>query len=360
MLRDILSLTFVAGLIAYFSPSPWWSTDRDVYERMAREWVVPSCNDFHCFRPFVSWILGRIPGPPLLIWKSYAVLCQVGAGLAMSHWVQRWGASASTGRMIAWLTALGSGACYTFFDPHTSDPLMHLLGPLLMLLIDHERVVTATVIALAGVMAKEFAAAPLVIAATYRALRHEWVQARSLAIGAGLVFGSWALWQTMARTILGYITGPTYSADLTRGGFIVFWLELIPPLLAAMLVAAVFGGLWLLWAAGLVRGPSRLRSLTFAAIPVILIFTALQQPERALWNFAFIAMPAVAVVLNQVPARFGWLLVAAQVLLNARSGGQLPMVPPSRLTLLLSVAIAIGMIAASARRSGASSSRSTC
>ena len=73
-------MVVVLGAVAWASPQPWWATDRDVYERMGREWIVPGCNDFHCFRPLVSWVLGRIPGPPLLIWKIYAVLCQAAAG----------------------------------------------------------------------------------------------------------------------------------------------------------------------------------------------------------------------------------------------------------------------------------------
>ena len=83
---EVALMMAVLGAIAWLSPQPWWETDRDVYERLGREWMVPGCNDFHCFRPLVSWVLGRLPGPPLVIWKSYAVLCQAGAGLAMALW----------------------------------------------------------------------------------------------------------------------------------------------------------------------------------------------------------------------------------------------------------------------------------
>src|SRR6185436_7392286 len=168
---EFVCLVGALGAAAWLAPQPSWQTDRDIYERMGREWVVPGCNDFHCFRPLASWILGRIPGPPIVIWKAYAVVCQSGAAVAMAHWVRRWNVSPATLRMTAWLTAFGSGACYTLFDPHTSDPLMHLLGPALMLLIDRGRIGAATAMSAAGMFAKEFAALPLAISAATRGLQ---------------------------------------------------------------------------------------------------------------------------------------------------------------------------------------------
>ena len=337
-------MVVVLGAVAWASPQPWWATDRDVYERMGREWIVPGCNDFHCFRPLVSWVLGRIPGPPLLIWKIYAVLCQAAAGYIMALWVLRWQASRSTARMIAWLTALGSGACYTLFDPYSSDPLMHLLGPMVMLMIDRGRLGAATLMSVVGVFAKEFAAVPLVISAAARGVQQRWPEMRRLTFAAIAVVVMWAAWQIFARTQLHYTTGPTYSADLTSGGYLVFWLLTLSTTLVITLMAMVLGGLWLLWLAGLYWGPRELRQVTFAAIPALLIFNALQQPDRALWNFAFLVMPAAAIMLDRAPAALGWLLVAAQALLNARFGAQLSMLPPARVTLAASVVIAVVLV----------------
>lgn len=328
------------GLVAYLAPVPWWDTDRGVYERMAREWLVPGCNDFHCFRPLVSWILGRIPGSPLVIWKAYAAICQTGAGVAMAFWVMRWGLPARSAAKVAWLTALGSGACYTLFDPFTSDPLIHLLGPVLLLLIDQRRHATAATLTTIGVMAKEFAAVPLVVGTVYRALRNQWRDARTLAIGSIVTIGAWAAWQVYARTQLGYTTGPTYSADLSTGGYVVFWLLTLSPALVASLMAMVLGGLWLLWAAGLLWASRPLRQFTLASLPAILLFNALQQPDRALWNFAFVVMPAAAVLLDRAPAALGWIFVAAQAILNVRFGAQLAQAPPARVTFVIAASLA--------------------
>ena len=337
---ELVLMVAVLGTAAWLSPQPWWETDRDVYERMGREWVVPGCNDFHCFRPLVSWVLGRVPGPPLVIWKAYAVLCQAGAALAMFYWARRWHASQRSARMVAWLTALGSGACYTLFDPFTSDPLMHLLGPALMLAIDRGRVGLATSVSMAGVFAKEFAAVPLAIAAATRALQERWPETRRLSLAAIAVVAVWALWQLFARTQLNYTTGPTYSADVTTGGYVVFWMLTLSTTLVFTLIAMVLGALWLLWPVGLLWGTRELRQLTFASMPPLLVFNALQQPDRALWNFAFIVMPAVAIVLDRAPAGLGWLLVGTQALLNLRLGAQLLQLPPARLMLAAGMVIA--------------------
>ena len=337
-------LLVVAGVMAFFAPQAAYETDRGVYERMGHEWPVPGCHDIHCFRPLVSWVLGRLPGPPIVIWKAYAVIAQVGAGLAMAHWVMRWGVSPSTARMVAWLTALGSGACYTLFDPYTSDPLMHLLAPVLMLLIDRGRAVPATALSVAGIMAKEFAAVPIIVGAAYRALRDQWRDASRLALGGVVVVLVWAGWQLFARNILGYTTGSSYSADLTTGSFLVFWLLTLSPSLVATVMAMVLGGLWLLWPVGLLWGPRELRQLTFASAPAILIFNALQQPDRALWNFAFVLMPAVAIVLDRVPPVLGWMFVAAQAVLNARFGAQLLQLPPARISLTIAAILAAVII----------------
>jgi hypothetical protein len=341
---ELAVMAVVLGAAAWLSPQPWWDTDRNVYERLGREWVVPGCNDFHCFRPLVSWVLGRIPGPPLVIWKTYAVLCQLGAAVAMLHWARRWHATPRSARMVAWLTALGSGACYTLFDPYTSDPLMHLLGPALMLAIDRGRFGLATTASAIGVFAKEFAAVPLAVSAAARALNGKWAETRRLVAATAIVLAVWAAWQLIARTQLDYTTGPTYSADVTTGGYLVFWLLTLSTTLVVTLITMVLGGLWLLWPAGLYWGPRELRQLTFASLPALLVFNALQQPDRALWNFAFLVMPSAAIVLDRAPASLGWALVGAQGLLNLRFGAQLPSVPPARLSLAVAALVAAAIV----------------
>lgn len=351
--RRYVLVAGVLAIVAALVPSPWWATDKDVYERMSRDWFIPGCNDFHCFRPLVSMVLGLVPGSGALEWKAYAVACEAGAAVLMGIWVSRLGASARASSMVVWLTALGSGSLYTLFDPHTSDPFMHLLGAGIVVLWTDLRFGPAMVLSAAGVLAKEFAAVPLAVLAATRALQARWPEFRLAAAGAAGAIGAWAAWQLVARSTLGYVTGPTYSADVTTGGFLVFWLLNLSSALVIASLLMTFGGLWLLWPAGLVWGSREIRQLTLAALPPMLVFTALQQPERALWNFAIIVTPAVAVVLDRVPAAVGWSIVGSQVLLNLRFGAQLPFMPSARILFAVSAAVAAAGLGLAWRRAPA-------
>jgi hypothetical protein len=356
-IRWFLPVLAVLAIVATLTPSPWWATDKDLYERMSREWLIPGCSDIHCFRPLVSVTLGLLPGPSSFKWLAYAVICEAGAATLMGLWVSRLGASARTSTMVVWLTALGSGSLYTLFDPHTSDPLMHLIGPAVMLAWVDGRFAAAIAFSVAGILAKEFAAVPIAVITATLALRGRWREFRIAAAGTAGAVALWAAWQVVARVALGYGNGLTHSADFASGGFLVFWMMNISSMLVIASLAMAYGALWLLWPAGLWGGTTEIRQLTFAALPPMLVFFALQQPERALWNFAVIVMPAVAVVLDRIPPILGWAVVGGQMLLNLRFGAQLTFMPSARILFAVTVLIAVIAVwqgRASAARTGAS------
>ena len=200
---DTIALFAAVAGVAFLAPPPWFNTDRHMYERVAGEIVIPYCSDLHCFRPLVPWLLGLVPGPAILVWKLYAVVFQVAAGVAMAAWARHAGASGSAIPQVAWLTALGAGACQTLFDPFTADPVMHLLGPALMLMIARRQAGDATRLAAVGVLAKEFAAVPLLTGAIAALVRRQWRWGARLAAGFVVVVAVWAAWQFEARYVLG-------------------------------------------------------------------------------------------------------------------------------------------------------------
>ncbi|MDO8680106.1 MAG: hypothetical protein Q7R30_16400 [Acidobacteriota bacterium] len=337
-----LAVVLVLGLVATLSPIPKFLTDKDVYEQMSREWVIPNCDDLQCFRVLVPITLGFIPiGSGYLKWRAYAVVCEAVAAVLMGRWVRMLGASHRASQQVTWLTALGAGSLYTLFDPFTADPLMHAMGPLLMVLLFGGWILTAALVAAAGVFGKEFAAVPLFVAGV------TWLQQRRIAhsvralVAFGCVVAIWSAWQLSSRAVWNYAP-VQHSGKLLEGAFLAFWLANIGPALAVVSIAAAFGALWILWPAGVAWGTRELRQLTVAAMLPLLFFNYVQQPDRALWNFAFAVMPAAAVVLDRIPAALGWLLVAVQALLNLRIGAQLPFVPPVRATLV--AAMALGLV----------------
>lgn len=357
MLSLFALLASPLAAIAALSPAPWWPTDRDIYLRVGEEWLIPGCTDFHCFRVLVPWVIERFPGDAMLRWKVYAVLCQAGAGVVMAQLVTALGARERAARQVAWMTALGSGALYTLFDPHSGDPLMHVLAPLAMLALVRNRLASAGIATVAGVFAKEFVVVPAVVVGLTRAQQYRLREAaRVLAIAAGATV-VWMAWQLTLRWGLGYTSGATRSAEFGLGSYLSFWLLEISPSLALASVALSLGALWIVWPAGVLWGSRELRQMTFAAVPTILIFSAVQQPDRALWNFAFLVLPAAAVVLERVPPALGWGLVVMQVLANLRVGAQLPFVPPAAVSLAAAGLIALASVAwVAMRRERAASS----
>ena len=335
-----LMVAGVLGMIAAAAPFPSFLTDKDIYEKLGRELIIAQCDDLQCFRVLVPWTLGLIPGGGYLKWRLYALLCETGAAILMGWWVVRLGASPRAALQVTWLTALGAGSLYTLYDPFTADPLMHLLGPLLLLLLFADRIGPAAIVGVAGIFGKEFAAVPFWVAGvTWLQQRDTGRATQALAVFAG-VTGTWAVWQLATRSLGGY-TPVQHSGDLLHGAFLMFWLTHISPWLAVVAVGGAYGALWLLWPAGVAWGSRELRQLTAATILPLLAFNYVQQPDRALWNFAFAVMPAVAVVLDRIPSALGWSLVVVQALVNLRFGAQLAFVPTARATL--AVAMVLGL-----------------
>ena len=334
----------VLALVAFLAPLPTFVTDKDIYERMSRQWMIPNCDDLQCFRVVVPWTLGLLPGDGYIKWRTYAVVCQALAALLMGVWVKKLGAGERAVAQVTWLTALGTGSLYTLFDPFTADPLMHLIGPALMVLMFDGRTRAAIALTAVAVLAKEFAAVPLVVSALVRLQQRRFTEASTLGAWAMLVIALWGAWNLYARTAWGYSTIYSHSDNLLSGGFIAFWLDNISVTLALTAVAAVFGGLWVLWPAGVHLGPPFVRHVTWAAAVPLVLFNYVQQPDRALWNFAFVVMPAAAMVLDRVSAGLGWTLVAIQALVGLRIGAQLTVVPSVRLTLVAALVTAIVVV----------------
>ena len=334
-------LVAVLGGIASLTPTPIYPTDMDLYDRIGREWFIRRCDELHCSRVLMPWLLGLLPGASVIKWKIASVLLEAGAALAMERWVLRLGAPARAASQVMWLTALGSGSLYTLYDPHTADALMHLLGPSLMLLLFNAQLAAAIVIAVVGVFGKEFAAVPLFVAAVTWFQQRQWAEMRSATIGFLLVAGVWVAWMLTLRTVFDYNYGKSSSADLMGGGFLFYWLARLPISTIVGSLVMTLSGLWILWPAGLVAGPRVLTQLTLSALPCILVWCYVQQPDRAIWNFGFVVMPAAAVILANTAPMVGWGLVAAHAMINLRFGAQLTFVPPARFALALAVGLAV-------------------
>jgi hypothetical protein len=328
------------AIIAYLSPAPNRVTDQGVYERTADEFVVTDCADLHCFRVLVPWLLGPLPGPSIVKWKTYAVVANATAAVAVLALALAWALPFRAAAMAATLSALGFGSLYTLHDVFTSDPLMFALGPILVLLLASERSAIAALVSSIGVLAKEFAAAPVYVFAAASLLQRRMPQAWRALAAANCALIAWLLLQFTLMLRFNYGYGDNPSTHLMSGGYLAKWLSEQSARGAATAMFNEFGVLWLLAPIGLFLAPAALRVFALASIPVALVFGYVQQPDRALWNFHFVVTPLSAIVLSRLPQAAAWTIIGLFAFANLRVGAQLMFVPAARIALALSVLIA--------------------
>ena len=338
------------GLIAWASPLPQRVTDRDVYEATAAHGVVPDCSDIHCFRVLVPWLLAPLPGASIVKWKVYAVVSNAAAGMAVFALCLTLG----LGSRAAWFASIGSafgfGSLYTLHDVYSSDPLMYFLGPLLTNELLVGRFALAAAVGAAGVMAKEFAAAPFYLATLSMAIERRWRECVRAFVAGNAVFIVWLLMTLTLMLRFNYTYAGSASADLGGGANLVGWLSRQSTRGIAAAMFNEFGVLYILTPVGFFLAPTRLRILAVASLPIAAFFGYVQQPDRALWNLHFLVVPMAALVLERAPM-LGSLTLAAFVVGNLRVGAQLPIAAAGKLALATSLVLGAATVVTALRRS---------
>jgi hypothetical protein len=344
-----LALLVVLAAVAVLAPPPG-STDRGFYEQLGRELIVRDCADIHCFRPLVPGILEQLPGPSAFKWKAYAVIANAVAALAVGRFSLLIGLSAPAALAATWLAALGTGSLYSLFDPHTADPLMYMLGPLLAIQLWRGQIGRAGWLSAVGVFAKEFAAAPLWIFTGSAVLMRRWPAAGRLLLVSAAVMLVWLAKQTGLMVLLNYRFGFTASDDLLHGGYIATWLSRVGWSGALMYLFTAFGALYLLLPAGFLRAGREVRMLALATAPAAAAFLYVEQPERAFWNFHFVVIPLAVLALEALPAWAMAFFVAASGIVGLRFGAQFEIRSIARAALIVALVIAGAAIVETLRR----------
>jgi hypothetical protein len=339
--------------IAFLSPLPDRVTDRDVYEATASRIIVRDCGDLHCFRALVPWVLGPLPGPSIVRWKAYAVVCNTAASLAMFPLALAFGLS----RRGAWLSSIvsgfGFGALYTLHDPYTADPLMFALGPVITNALLECRLALAATFGIVGVLAKEFAAAPLFLFAAYSAMERRWSTFGQVLVAANAALIVWLLFTLTLMIGFNYSYGGSDSANLATGAGLLPWLQRQSLRGIAAAMFNEFGALYVLAPVGWLFAPRQLRLLLVASLPVAMVLAYVQQPDRALWNLHFLVVPLAALVLDRVSPAVAWATVVAYAAGNLRVGAQLPMALAGQAAIACSLALALACAAVALRGAGA-------
>jgi len=336
-------MVMVLGIVAWLSPPPW-PTDQRMMEQVGQGVIIPGCADLNCFRILIPATVESFPGPSLPRWRVYAVLANVGAALATGRLALELGLIPRAATLAMWLAALGAGSLSTVHHPYNADPFVLFLAPVTTLLLLRGRAAAGGVVAALGIFAKEFAAAPLFIAAGAAALRREWVTFRRGLALALAVTGLWVCLQLALMVMFEYSYNQNPSSRPLEGGYLALWIRTMTPATALFALFGAYGAVYLLIPSGLWLAPERLRHLAIAAVPAALAFAYVATPERALWNFYFLMIPLGALVLAYLPAPLGWAFVACYGLANLRIGAQITGIPSSRFALGISTIIAAGAV----------------
>jgi hypothetical protein len=319
-----VGIGIVLALIAAFAPKPNYLTDRGVYERIGRELIIPDCSSLHCTRVLVAWLVEYLPGLSAFNWKLYAVVGNTAAALGVARLCVWFGLSVASSRIAAVLVAFGAGAQLTLFDPYTSDPFIYGVTPWVTLLLLEERVAAAGVVGTVGTLAKEFAAAPLWIFTLYAALARRWDLVLKGAIAASVATAAWLLLQLSLIFSQNYSFAGSPSSQLLEGGYLSRWLPALGPLRAIGALVLHLGPLGLLAATGVRRAPLALRRIALAAAPAALIFSYVQQPDRALWNFQFVLIPLAVASLHGAKRWQRAMFVASYAAVNLKAAADMP------------------------------------
>jgi hypothetical protein len=231
---------------------------------------------------------------------------------------------------------------YTLHDPFTSDPLMFAVGPATTAALTVGRFGTAAAIGVIGVLAKEFAAAPLYAFTAWAVVERRWLAAARAFAAANAAFIAWALLTITLMLRFDYTYGwnGNGSADFGNGAALALWLRHQSARGIAFAMFNEFGALYVLAPAGFLLAPRSLRRLVLVSLPIAAIFGYVQQPDRGLWNFHYLVAPLAVLVLERVPVPLAWTTITSFAIGNLRVGAQLPIAGVARWAIALSLVLA--------------------
>jgi hypothetical protein len=283
----------------------------------------------------------------VLKWKAFAVVFDVAAAFAVFDLCLTFGLSQRVATTALSLTVFGFGSMFALWDPFNADPLMFYLGPAVTRWLLEERYARVALVTCVTVLAKEFVVMAVAMFGVWAAWTRQWRAARMAFLTAAVAFVLWGGFQLLLMRLFNYSysgVGTAPATNLLSGSFLFLWLSLMPPRAALAAIVNEFGAVYLLIPFGWLSAPRTLKQLSVAAVPFAAFLAYVEQPDRALWNFHFLAFPLAAIVLEDLPAAARWTFVALYAIANARAGAQLGFAPPVTLTLAASGVIAVAAI----------------
>jgi hypothetical protein len=340
------ALALALGAAAYLAAPP---ATGNFYAQATELRIVPGCSEIQCFRVLIPWVLGALPASTTLKWKAFDVACDVLAALAVFDLCLAFGLERKTATLALLLSAFGFGSLYALWETFTADPMMFWLAPVVTRWFLENRAAAWAALAWISVLAKEFVVMTVAMLGVAAAWQGDWTRARQAFGVAGVAFAIWIAVQAVLMRLFGYSYTGSATAAASRiwaGSYLAVWLMHLSPASAAAALYAELGALYLLAPVGWVSAPSALKRLTLAALPFAAFLAYVEQPDRALWNFHFLACPLAAIVLADASRALQGAFIAFYAAANLRVGAHIDQMPPARFAFAASALIAVMAIAA--------------
>ncbi|MEP6783952.1 MAG: hypothetical protein ABI983_09795 [Acidobacteriota bacterium] len=336
----------LAAVIAGAAPSQPVLTDRNDYDYNAKRWLTAYCpNSIMCYRILVPALLEFVPVDAEPRWRGYQWLAHTATGAVVAM-----AAAPIAAPLISSVLLQSSyGFAFTAYDPYSPDPFVFLIAALTLYLWLVDRVLAMTLMAGAGVFAKEtvalVASVPAIaVLLSDRMQKWRWFEPAVVAWSLLLFFHWWM------DTYAGWSIRQSQSSNFLTGSCLVLsWRNSFGTKM--LLLFAPFGFGWVFAALGYRYATPPFRQLALGAVLPIAALAYVQTPERALGNAFFVIVPLAAAFLSRVSPAAAWAAAITNGLVTAKIGLSAPWLPSSSILMFPAALSAVWAIASSRRQS---------
>lgn len=336
----------LSAAIAGGAPPQPVLSDRNDYEYNFKRWLTAYCpNTIMCYRILVPALLDFVPVDPQPRWRAYQWLSHTASGSLLATAA----APIASPFLTTVLVQSSYGFAFTAYDPYTPDPFVFLIAALTLYLWLLDRILAMTLMAAAGVFAKEtvalIASAPAIaVLLSERIKKWRWFEPAIVAWSL-LLFFHWYM-----DTYAGWSVHGNASSNFSTGSWLALWWK-NPIGTKVLLLFAPFGFGWVFALLGYRYATAPFRQLALGAALPIAALVYVQTPERALGNAFFVVVPLAAAFLSRVRPAAAWSAAITNGLVTAKIGLSAAWLPSSSILMIPAALAAVWAIASAPRQS---------
>jgi hypothetical protein len=333
----------LAVVLQLAAPAQPVRSDRLEYEYAGKHGLEPGCpHDVYCYRVLVPLLLEQVPLDPDVRWRVYAATAKALAAFVVAVVVGSLTTVSHAPLLASFITQTTFGFTLTAYDPYTADPLVFLAAALLLLAWMREWLWLAIAVSVVGVFAKEtvvlLSGSVALTALWHRRAQRGWqLWVGQAALSAVTLF----TFHWVMDTYFDWGMARNQASKFWEGSWLAVWYSNMDSYWRiAFLLFIPFGLIWLFITPGYRVAPARLRALAAGALLPMLALNYVQNPERALGNAFFVAVPLATLFLARLPIGVAWAVAVSNGLVTAKAGLSTDWLPSTTLLVIPAAASA--------------------